>query len=84
MAARNALDDADDTITSDAPTGRSTDVLMKHISKGFVAAALALAEIYEAAPNAEAKRTMRNWIGADVVDAAVALAVSRGSKKEAA
>ena len=83
MAARAALDDADEVITSDVPSNRSVDVLVKHLSKGFVATSLALAELYGAA-DVNAKRAMRNWVGADVIDAAVALAVSRGAKKEAA
>ena len=83
LTARGALDDADDTITSDAPGARSVDVLIKHLSKGFVATALALSELYGAA-DVNGKRSLRDWVGADVIDAAVVLAVSRGAKKEAA
>jgi hypothetical protein len=83
MAARNALDEADEVIASDVASRNKIDVLVKHISKGLVASALALAEAYSSV-DADAKRAMRVWVGADVVDAAVALAVARGGKKEAA
>jgi len=83
MAARNALDDADEVFSSDVASRNKIDVLVKHISKGLVASALALAEAYSSL-DVEGKRTMRAWVGADVVDAAVALAVTRGAKKDEA
>lgn len=83
MAARNALDDADEVVASDVPSRSRADVLAKYVAKGFISAGLALAEAY-ASHDAEGKRAMRAWVGADVVDAAVALAVARGAKREAA
>jgi hypothetical protein len=83
VAARAALDEADEVISSDVPSRSRADVLAKHVSRGFLEAALALAEIY-GSHSVEDKRAMRAWVGADVVDAAVALAVARGAKKEAA
>lgn len=83
LAAQKALDDADEIISSDVASRNRVDVVVKHISKGFVSSALALAEAY-ASQDVEGKRSMRSWVGEDVVDAAVAIAVSRGGKKEAA
>lgn len=83
LAARNALDEADDVISSDVASRNKIDILIKHMSKGFVSISLALAEAYSSL-DVEGKRAMRAWVGADVVDAAVALSVSRGGKKEAA
>jgi hypothetical protein len=83
IAARNALDDADDVINTDVAASRKIDILVKHVCRGFVESALALAEAYGAC-DVEGKRTMRGWVGGDVVDAAVALSISRGPKKEAA
>ena len=81
LAAQSALDEADEIISSDVASRNRIDVVVKHISKGLVSAALALAEAY-ASQDVEGKRSMRAWVGADVVDAAVALAITRGKREE--
>jgi hypothetical protein len=83
LSARNALDDADEVASSDVASRNRVDVFMKHVSKGFLESALSLVEAY-ASQDAEGKKSMRAWVGADLIDAAVALSIARGSKKEAA
>jgi len=81
MGASDALEDATDMLASDSPS-RHSDLLAKSLERGFVAVGLALAGLYEHA-TAERKRELRSMLGADVVDKAVELSISRGVKEAA-
>jgi hypothetical protein len=81
LTGMKALDEADEVASSDVASRNKIDVFIKHVSKGYIESALALAEAY-ASLDAESKRTTRAWVGPDILDSAIFIAASCEAKKK--